>query len=216
MSTALMKRLERVQEKIISEVNLQQPYLSIHRSEDEISLFSIYLVQKGGKAKTLPQQIFFNNLEYEVKLDSLPTNWEKLLRGYVHICNKYFYKHTIMFRGDGTFFVKEWEDISTTDSRDPEILSRIKNGIKQEHLLTLEMKLCFMEREEAVLSFIGWMSQVLFDATKEIKVRTIKVYFEIHLFAIYSEVVNKYISEDHIKRNILRLEMDKRPYKRSQ
>ncbi|WP_088363135.1 hypothetical protein [Bacillus cereus] len=208
MSTALMKRLKKVQEKIISEVNLQQPYLRIHRSEDEISLFSIYLLQKGGKAKILPQQIFFNNLEYEVKLDSLPTDWQILLRGYVKECNKYFYKHTIMFRGDGTFFVKEWEEIATTDSRDPKILTLIKNGIKQEYLLTLEMKLCFMEREEAVLSFIGWMSQVLFDAAQEIKVRTIKVYFEIHLFAIYSDVVNKYISEEQIRRNILRLEMD--------
>ncbi|MED2737227.1 hypothetical protein [Bacillus toyonensis] len=207
MSTALKRRLDKVQEKIISEVNLQQPYLNIHRSEDELSLFSIYLVQTGRNAKTLPQIMFFNNLEYEVNLDSIPSDWKKLLREYVEVCNEYFYKRTIMYRGDGTFFIKEWEDIATTDSRDPEILSLIKSVVKQEHLLTLEMQLCFMEKEDAILLFIGRTSQMLFDAATEINVRTIKVYFELNLFRIYTEVVNKYISEKHIRKNILSLEI---------
>jgi hypothetical protein len=120
-----------------------------------------------------------------------------------------------MYRGDGTFFVKEWEDIASTDSRDPEILTLIKKNVKQEHLLTLEIQLCFMEREGAILSFLGWMSQVLFNAATQVNVRTIKVHFESNLFRIYSDVVNKYVSEKHIRNNIFSLESSNGPYKGS-
>lgn len=206
MSTAIRKRLNKVQDKIISEVNLKHPYLNIHRNEDELSLFGVYLAQSSRKIKISPPQLFFNNLEYKVVLDSLPPTLQELIQGYIQLCSKYFYGFTVMYRGDGTFFVKEWEDISTTDSRDPEILKLIERNVKQEHLLTLEMQLCFMVREDAVLSFIGWMTQLLFDAAAQINIQSIKVHFETNLFKIYSEVVNKYVSEKHIRKHILSLE----------